>query len=85
MVGFYVISCKWRFFLFYCSICSLVPWSLLWILFLSADCYGVGRYNFIINDYYSFLGYVLHGVKCLIGLLRNYKLSSTVPSLDKKL
>ena len=71
MDGLFAISRKRSLVLFHRSICPFISRTFLWFLFLSADYYGVRCSNIIINDNNFFLGYVLHGVKCHIGQLRN--------------
>ena len=67
MVGLFDISYKWCIFLFYRCLFAYVSRFNIWFLFLSVGCFGVRCYNFIPNDFNIFLGYVLLGVKCLLG------------------
>jgi hypothetical protein len=84
MVGLSDTSCKWSFILLHRSLRAPISRIFLWLVFLSEDYSGVRCNHIITNDHYVFLGYVLLGVKCLIGQLRNNKPSSTVPSLDRR-
>lgn len=85
MVGLYDISCKWSLLFFHSCLCTFIPRLILRVLFLSDVFFGARCNYFIINDHNLFLGYVLHGVKWVIGLPRDYQFSSTVPSLVKRL
>lgn len=72
MDGLSDIPCKRSIFLLHRGIRAYIQGNNVRVLLLSDNIYGVRCYNFITYDFNIFLGYVLHGVKCLIGLQRYY-------------
>jgi hypothetical protein len=83
MGGLFDTSCKWCIILLHCGVRPFGTRFILWIFLLSDDFYGFGCNHSFTHDMTSFLGYVLLGVKCLLGCYCITNLALQCPFLVK--